>query len=78
LQSAEGTSIHWFSIVNSVIIVIFLSGMLGVILVRTVYRDIARYNQVGVELSVSRAALQYFRQVCPMSVGRIFFFVGLC
>ncbi len=52
--------------------------MLGVILVRTVYRDIARYNQVGVELSVSRAALQYFRQVCPMSVGRIFFFVGLC
>lgn len=45
LQSAEGTSIHWFSIVNSVIIVIFLSGMLGVILVRTVYRDIARYNQ---------------------------------
>ena len=53
LQSAEGTSIHWFSIVNSVIIVIFLSGMLGVILVRTVYRDIARYNQVCVELSVS-------------------------
>lgn len=45
LQSAEGTSIHWFSIVNSLIIVLFLSGMLGVIFVRTVHRDIARYNQ---------------------------------
>jgi len=48
LQSAEGTSIHWFSIVNSLIIVLFLTGMLGVIFVRTVYRDIARYNQAEV------------------------------
>lgn len=46
LQSADSTSIHWFSIVNSVIIVLFLSGMLGVILVRTLHKDIARYNQV--------------------------------
>lgn len=52
LQSAEGTSIHWFSIVNSLIIVLFLTGMLGVIFVRTVYRDIARYNQVWPVLHV--------------------------
>lgn len=45
LQSAENTSIHWFSIVNSLIIVVFLSGMIGVILVRTLHRDIARYNE---------------------------------
>jgi transmembrane 9 superfamily protein 2/4 len=44
LQSAESTSIHWFSIVNSLIIVVFLSGMIGVILVRTLHKDIARYN----------------------------------
>jgi len=44
LQSAENTSIHWFSIVNSLIIVVFLSGMIGVILVRTLHKDIARYN----------------------------------
>lgn len=44
LQSAENTSIHWFSIVNSLIIVLFLSGMIGVILVRTLHKDIARYN----------------------------------
>ena len=45
LQSSE-SSVHWFSIVNSVIIVLFLSGMIGVILTRTLHRDIARYNQV--------------------------------
>ncbi|CAN8001861.1 unnamed protein product [Ixodes hexagonus] len=37
--------IHWFSIVNSVIVVFFLSGMLTMIIVRTLRRDIARYNK---------------------------------
>eukprot|EP01147_Barroeca_monosierra_P007166 gene7166-9647_t len=45
LRSAEGTTIQWFSIINSLVIVLFLSGMLGIILVRTLYKDIARYNQ---------------------------------
>lgn len=38
------SSVHWFSIVNSLIVVLFLSGMIGVILVRTLHRDISRYN----------------------------------
>lgn len=37
--------IHWFSIVNSVIVVFFLSGMLTMIIIRTLRRDIARYNK---------------------------------
>ena len=45
LKSSQ-SNVHWFSIVNSVIIVIFLAGMIGVILVRTLHRDITRYNQV--------------------------------
>ena len=45
LKSAQ-SDVQWFSIVNSVIIVIFLTGMIGVILVRTLHRDITRYNQV--------------------------------
>jgi transmembrane 9 superfamily protein 2/4 len=32
------TQIHWFSIVNSVIIVLFLSGLVAMIMLRTVYR----------------------------------------
>jgi transmembrane 9 superfamily protein 2/4 len=45
LQSGENTSIQWFSIANSVIIVMFLSGMVAIILVRTLHKDINRYNQ---------------------------------
>ncbi|XP_063978955.1 transmembrane 9 superfamily member 4 [Diachasmimorpha longicaudata] len=36
--------IHWFSIINSVAVVVFLSGILTMIMVRTLRRDIARYN----------------------------------
>ncbi|XP_032242365.1 transmembrane 9 superfamily member 4 [Nematostella vectensis] len=37
--------IHWFAIVNSVVIVLFLSGILAMIMIRTLRRDIARYNK---------------------------------
>jgi transmembrane 9 superfamily protein 2/4 len=32
------TQIHWFSIVNSVIIVLFLSAMVAMIMLRTVFK----------------------------------------
>lgn len=38
--------IHWFSLVNSAIIVIFLCGMVGAILMRALKKDIARYNRL--------------------------------
>ncbi|XP_074561775.1 transmembrane 9 superfamily member 8-like [Curcuma longa] len=38
--------IHWFSIVNSLMIVLFLSGMIAMIMLRTLYRDISKYNQL--------------------------------
>lgn len=37
--------IHWFSIINSVVVVFFLSGILTMIMVRTLRRDIAKYNK---------------------------------
>lgn len=36
--------IHWFSIINSLVVVFFLSGILTMIMIRTLRRDIARYN----------------------------------
>lgn len=36
--------IHWFSIINSLIVIFFLSGIMAMIMVRTLRRDIARYN----------------------------------
>ncbi|KAL7136732.1 hypothetical protein ABFS83_10G050100 [Erythranthe nasuta] len=41
--------IHWFSIINSLMIVLFLSGMVAMIMMRTLYRDIANYNQLDQE-----------------------------
>lgn len=37
--------IHWFSIINSVVVVFFLSGILTMIIIRTLRRDIAQYNR---------------------------------
>ena len=38
--------IHWFSLVNSTVIVCFLVGMVSTILLRTLRKDIARYNRL--------------------------------
>ncbi|KAK1436888.1 hypothetical protein QVD17_02672 [Tagetes erecta] len=39
-------SVHWFSIINSLIIILFLSGMLAMIMMRTLYKDISNLNQL--------------------------------
>eukprot|EP00756_Hemistasia_phaeocysticola_P012624 Hpha_TRINITY_DN15219_c1_g3::TRINITY_DN15219_c1_g3_i2::g.65411::m.65411/K17086/TM9SF2_4; transmembrane 9 superfamily member 2/4 len=43
-QGSGSADVHWFSIINSVMIAFFLSGILAAIMLRTVLRDIARYN----------------------------------
>ena len=42
----EDVEIHWFSVVNSAMIPIFLSGMVAMIMVRTLRRDISQYNEL--------------------------------
>uniref|UniRef100_A0A8B9H165 Transmembrane 9 superfamily member n=1 Tax=Astyanax mexicanus TaxID=7994 RepID=A0A8B9H165_ASTMX len=49
LVSMPHTNIQWFSIMNSLVIVLFLSGMVAMIMLRTLHRDIAKYNQVDQE-----------------------------
>jgi len=39
---ADG-QVHWFSIINSVLIVLFLSGMVAMIMMRILHRDFRRY-----------------------------------
>jgi len=43
----EGGQIHWLSILNSVMIVLFLSGLVAMILLRTLHRDIVKYNELA-------------------------------
>lgn len=38
--------IHWFSLINSAVFVVFLVGMVSMILVRALRKDIARYNRL--------------------------------
>jgi len=45
--------VHWFSLVNSAIIVIFSTGMVAAILLKTLRKDIARYNQLDLNEDVS-------------------------
>ncbi|KAI0780137.1 Nonaspanin [Fomes fomentarius] len=44
--------IHWFSLINSVIVVVFLCLMVSMILLRTVSRDISRYNAMDLSEDV--------------------------
>jgi len=41
--------VHWFSIANSTLIVLFLTALVGMILFRSLHRDIAQYNEASVE-----------------------------
>ncbi|CAG8529871.1 6185_t:CDS:10, partial [Diversispora eburnea] len=44
--------IHWFSLVNSIVIVLFLTGMVAMILLRALHKDISRYNQIDAQEDV--------------------------
>jgi len=49
------------SILNSVVIVLFLSGMVAMIMLRTLHKDIARYNQMDDSVSPSALIALCFR-----------------
>jgi len=38
--------IHWFSIINSLVVLIFLTGMVAMIMLRILHRDLTRYNEL--------------------------------
>jgi transmembrane 9 superfamily protein 2/4 len=48
MNQAVPDKVHWFSIVNSVVIVVFLAFMVAMILVRTLNKDISKYNRVRI------------------------------
>lgn len=48
-MGAGGGRVHWFSILNSIVVVAFLAAIVLVILLRTVRRDLARYEDDGLE-----------------------------
>ena len=61
--------IHWFSIINSLMIVLFLTGMVAMIMLRTLHRDIAKYNQLETaeEAQVRPLSCRAFAPCVPSS-----------
>ncbi|KAF3331359.1 Transmembrane 9 superfamily member 12 [Carex littledalei] len=45
----EGAKVHWFSIMNSLMVILFLAGIVFVIFLRTVRRDLTRYEELDRE-----------------------------
>nr|GEY04715.1 transmembrane 9 superfamily member 11 [Tanacetum cinerariifolium] len=45
----EGAKVHWFSILNSLMVITFLAGIVLVIFLRTIRRDLARYEELDKE-----------------------------
>lgn len=68
--------IHWFSIFNSFMMVIFLTGLVSMILLRTLRRDYARYTQVPARLPAARHGTDGLPgsavpQLVPLAVARL-------
>ncbi|KAL7239605.1 hypothetical protein ACSBR2_005497 [Camellia fascicularis] len=45
----EGAKVHWFSILNSLMVITFLAGIVFVIFLRTVRRDLSHYEELDKE-----------------------------
>lgn len=43
----NNNNIHWFSIINSTVVVLFLSAMIALILIRILRKDLTRYNSIS-------------------------------
>jgi len=49
MDNAIPAKVHWLSILNSLVIVVVLSAMIGAILVRNLRRDFGRYNRLATD-----------------------------
>jgi transmembrane 9 superfamily protein 2/4 len=44
-QPSNGQKVHWFSIANSLCVILFLTALVATILLRTLHNDIRKYNE---------------------------------
>ncbi|KAM3684562.1 hypothetical protein ACB098_11G056300 [Castanea mollissima] len=65
----EGARVHWFSILNSVMVIFFLAGIVFVIFLRTVRRDLTRYEELDKE---SQAQMNEELSGWKLVVGDVF------
>jgi len=64
-----GARVHWFSILNSLMVIFFLAGIVFVIFLRTVRRDLTRYEELDKE---SQAQMNEELSGWKLVVGDVF------
>jgi hypothetical protein len=65
--------IHWFSIINSLMIVLFLTGMVAMIMMRTLRRDISQYNELeSAEEAQEETGWKLVRNTCISNTAKCF------
>ncbi|CAA3000353.1 transmembrane 9 superfamily member 12-like [Olea europaea var. sylvestris] len=65
----DGARVHWFSILNSLVVILFLAGIVFVIFLRTVRRDLTRYDELDKE---SQAQMNEELSGWKLVVGDVF------
>ncbi|CAN6571377.1 unnamed protein product [Malus baccata var. baccata] len=65
----KGARVHWFSILNSLMVILFLAGIVFVIFLRTARRDLTRYEQLDKE---SKAQMNEELSGWKLVVGDVF------
>ncbi|XP_071725976.1 transmembrane 9 superfamily member 12-like [Rutidosis leptorrhynchoides] len=65
----DGARVHWFSILNSLMVIFFLAGIVFVIFLRTVRRDLTRYEELDKE---SQAQMNEELSGWKLVVGDVF------
>jgi len=59
-----GGRVHWFSILNSLVVVIVMSSIVAMIMMRTIRRDLQRYEGLLGETSACQLHLPYLSVCC--------------
>lgn len=71
--ASGGLQIHWFSIFNSFMMVIFLTGLVSMILMRTLRNDYAKYAREEDDLETlvrARLGAGSCSRVCPVHTSQ--------
>ena len=68
-----GGRVHWFSILNSLMVVLVMSSIVAMIMMRTIRRDLQRYEGLlGDAGACSTAVASFLWHICSVATMRLY------